>query len=63
MFARLVSPVGRRNIGSLIVTEVKNNIGVITLNDPKRLNALTESMGLEFADAVNAMNAVRMCVT
>lgn len=48
----------RRHNGTLVKSEIRNNIGVITLNDPKRLNALTEKMGMEFVDTVNLMNDV-----
>jgi hypothetical protein len=48
----------RRHNGTLVTSEIRNGIGVITLNDPKRLNALTEQMGVQFVDAVNSMNKV-----
>lgn len=50
----------RRQNSTLVTSEIKNGIGVITLNDPKRLNALTEQMGTQFVDTVNEMNKVRI---
>lgn len=43
---------------TLVTSEIVNNIGIITLNDPKRLNALTANMGEQFVAHVNNMNEV-----
>lgn len=40
---------------SLVVSEVKDRIGFIRLNDPSRMNALTVEMGDEFLTAVDRM--------
>lgn len=53
---------------SLVESYVKDHVGVIVLNDPKKLNALTEDMGVQFVGCVNIMkkNAeeqkIRSCI-
>ena len=34
---------------SLVNFEIKKHVGIITLNDPERLNAMSEKMAKEFA--------------
>ena len=53
---RIICLALRRHNGTLVNSEIRINIGVITLNDPKRLNALTVKMGMEFLVTVNLMN-------
>lgn len=55
---------------SLVETSVltSEKVGIIALNDPQRLNALTEPMGTEFTAAVKKMNglaanqSIRSCI-
>lgn len=46
-----------RNATTLVETSITDNIGLITLNDPARLNALTVEMGDAFLVAVDQMIA------
>ena len=56
------------SVGKLVQTDVRNNIGYITLSDPAKLNALTEAMGNEFTEAVDKMcveaqkQRIRACI-
>ena len=49
-----------RNHGQILYQKIENNsIGMITLNDPKRLNALTASMGDELmVRAISLLNQI-----
>ena len=53
----------KRLNGSLVNSEIRGRVGIITLNDPARLNALTEAMGREFVTIVDKMNEVRLYFT
>jgi enoyl-CoA hydratase/carnithine racemase len=55
-------------VRKLVDVYVNNGVGVIVLNDPKKLNALTEDMGYQFVDAVSMMKRasqdqlIRSCI-
>jgi enoyl-CoA hydratase len=57
-----------RSVSSLVTAEIRGNVGVLTLTDPARLNALTAAMGQQFVAAVDEMNEavasqkIRACV-
>lgn len=51
----------RRSASGLVTSEIRGQVGILTLNDPARLNALTAAMGEEFTAAVDEMNMVGMC--
>jgi enoyl-CoA hydratase/carnithine racemase len=42
----------------LVTSVIKEQIGIITLCDPSRLNVLTEEMGEQFVENVNLMKQV-----
>mmetsp|Transcript_19825 Transcript_19825/g.28511 ORF Transcript_19825/g.28511 Transcript_19825/m.28511 type:complete len:286 (-) Transcript_19825:61-918(-) len=58
----------KRFASSLVKTEIQGDVGIITLCDAQRLNALTASMGHEFVKAVDKMNdaaasqKIRSCI-
>ena len=58
----------RNSLSSLIKTEIRNKIGLISLCDPLKLNSLSEEMGTQFFNAVLEMNVaakehrVRACI-
>ena len=50
--------ISSRNGSSFVKSETRGNVGIITLCDPARLNALTAAMGEQFVAAVDEMNVV-----
>ena len=45
---------------SIVITEIKNSIGIVTLNNPKKLNALCKEMVDDLIAALNQMSEQKM---
>jgi methylmalonyl-CoA decarboxylase len=45
---------------SIVITEMKNSIGIVTLNNPKKLNALCKEMVDDLIAALNQMSGQKM---
>jgi enoyl-CoA hydratase/carnithine racemase len=54
--SRLSTTTGNGN--GLVVLTIQNHIATLTLNDPNRLNALSEEMGIQFQNTVNSLKQV-----